>query len=183
MFTHQACFYLSCSSLRIYPRNNPSLNVVVIIHAEFCGCLAGVETATSSWARPQTTLFPSGTSWLETVTRGSASPPPSWSCSATPETCESFISIKYNKKSRSDYLQELTVSPVPGTRSWCVPWSRPQSCWLCQTANTLFCLWMTTQTWMWWQLLTGGGSTSTPATLKERSVSQSGRDLGLKFLQ
>lgn len=34
----------------------------------------------------------------------------------------------------------------------------------------LSCLWTTTQTWMWWQLLTGGGSTSTLAMPKERLV-------------
>lgn len=34
----------------------------------------------------------------------------------------------------------------------------------------LSCPWTTTQTWMWWQLLTGGGSTSTLAMPKERLV-------------
>lgn len=72
----------------------------------------------------------------------------------------------------SDDLRERTVSPVSGTRSWCVPWSRPQSCWLCQTANTLCCPWTTIRTWTWWQRSTGGASTSTPATPKERSASR-----------
>lgn len=53
-----------------------------------CVCAVGVEMATSWWVPPRITLCRSGTSWLETATRGSASPRPSSNCSTTPETCE-----------------------------------------------------------------------------------------------
>lgn len=57
-----------------------------------------------------------------------------------------------------------------GTKCWCVPWNQPRSCWLCPTPNMLCCLWMMIRTWMWWQLSTGGGSTSTLATPREKLV-------------
>lgn len=62
---------------------------------------------------------------------------------------------------------------VLGTRYLYVPWSRPQSCWLCRTPNMLSCLWTMTQISMWWLPLTDGASTSTLATPKERWVSVS----------
>ena len=144
--------------------------VIIVVMDPFV-CVAGVETDTSWWAPPQTTSSHSGTSWLETVTRDSVSPHPSWNCSATPETCEWLGSICLYMWHVRWLVGKIQVVCVLGTRCWCVPWSPPRSYWLCQTPNTLSCLWMMTQTWMWWPPSTDGASSSTQATPKERSVS------------
>lgn len=156
-----------------------------------CACAAGVEMVTSWSVPPQTTLSHNGMSWLETVTRDFDSPHPSWNCSTTPETCEWPDHQCYTWSDRPCRCRSPLKNPdqwqadilccfiqthyfcVLGTRYLYVPWSRPQSCWLCRTPNMLSCLWMMTQISMWWQPLTDGASTSTLAMPKERWVSVS----------